>query len=421
MSNCLISCGNCSTLYLYIVYRIIFKGLKDFLLAEIFGIKIELNNHILIKSIYKYIGFLLFSFLFYTIRNKKNSNKNNKIKREKVGKKFNSELIYYKSNTTNFTMFRLIITCILYVLFLEFIEISYFYGFHDLDLWIFNIAFAVLFISKFYSIKIYRHHLYSLGFIFFTNFIILIIKSFQGDKENKNVYDNVLNIFPSKYFCFLIIFLYILNSFSISYTRVLTKILMEIKYISHYRIIFFIGAFGFILTFLFLIISSIFFPSNNINDEQFLGNFSIYCEKFGNNIWAEILVIPFYLFISFMEFNYEILIIYYLNPIYFLISDSLYYGLKTIILLICKPYENNNLSLLSILADAFAFLGYSIYVEAIILNFCDLNKNTKINIINRGILESENTENIIGDDAEEDDDDDYRKELNLMNDNISKK
>ena len=31
MSDCLISCGSCSTLYLYIVYRIIFKGLKDFM------------------------------------------------------------------------------------------------------------------------------------------------------------------------------------------------------------------------------------------------------------------------------------------------------------------------------------------------------------------------------------------------------
>ena len=352
------------------------------------------------------------------MRNKKNNNKSNNINIEKIGKKFNSELIHYKSNfTTNFSMFKLIITCILYVLFLEFIEISYSYGFHDLDLWIFNIAFAVLFISKFYSIKIYRHHFYSLSFIFFTNFVILTIKSFQGDK---NVYDIVLNFFPSKYFCFLIIFLYILNSFSISYTRVVTKVLMEIKYISHYRIIFFIGAFGFILTFLLLIISSIFFPSNNTNDEKFLGNFFIYFEKFGNNIWAEILVIPFYLFISFMEFNYEILIIYYLNPIYFLISDSLYYGLKPIILLICKPSEYENLSLLSILADSFAFLGYSIYVEAIILNFCELNKNTKINIINRGILELESTEKIIEDDPEEDDDDDYKKEIKSMNDIISK-
>ena len=121
-----------------------------------------------------------------------------------------------------------------------------------------------------------------------------------------------------------------------------------------------------------------------------------------------------------MEFNYEILIIYYLNPIYFLISDSLYYGLKPIILLICKPYEKNNLSLLSILADAFAFIGYSIYVEAIILNFCELNKNTKINIINRGILELESTEKIIEDDPEEDDDDDYKKEIKSMNDIISK-
>ena len=411
MSDCLISCGNCSTLYLYIVYRIIFKGLKDFILTGIFEIKPELNNHILIKSIYKYIGFILFGFLFYKIRNRKNSDKNNGINIGKVGKKFNSELIYYKrNNTIKLSMFRLIITCILYVLFLEFIEISYFYGFHDLDFWIFNIAFTVFFISKYYSIKTYRHHFCSLSFIFFTNFIILIIKSFQpdkenennneSDKENKNVYDNVLKFFPSKYFCFVIIFIYILNSLTISFTRVVTKELMELKYISHYRIIFFIGVSGFILTFFLLIISSNFFPSEG--NEKYLDDFSVYFKNFNKNIWTEILVIPFYLFISFMEFNYEILIIYYLNPIYFLISDSLYYGLQSIVLVFIEFSKKNSLT---VLADFFAFIGYSIYVEAIILNFCGMNKDTKIHITNRGILESENVDKIIEDEEDEEEED----------------
>ena len=411
MSDCLISCGNCSTLYLYIVYRIIFKGLKDFILTGIFEIKPELNNHILIKSIYKYIGFILFGFLFYKIRNKKNSDKNNKINIGKVGTKFNSELIYYKRNNTNkFSMLRFIITCILYVLFLEFIEISYFYGFHDLDFWIFNIAFTVFFISKYYSIKTYRHHFCSLSFIFFTNFIILIIKSFQpdkenennneSDKENKNVYDNVLKFFPSKYFCFVIIFIYILNSLTISFTRVVTKELMELKYISHYRIIFFIGVSGFILTFFLLIISSNFFPSEG--NEKYLDDFSVYFKNFDKNIWTEILVIPFYLFISFMEFNYEILIIYYLNPIYFLISDSLYYGLQSIVLVFIEFSKKNSLT---VLADFFAFIGYSIYVEAIIFNFCGMNKDTKIHITNRGILESENEDKIIEDEEDEEEED----------------
>ena len=422
MSNCPISCGNYSTLYIYIVYRIIFKGLKDFILTGIFDIKPELNNHIILKSIYKYIGFILFSFLFYKIRNRKNSDKNNNINIEKFGKKFNSELINCKANNKNkFSMFRLIITCILYVLFLEFIEISYFYRFHDLDFWIFNIAFTLLFISKYYSIKTYRHHFCSLSFIFFSNFVILIINSFQpdkenennneSDKENKNVYDNVLKFFPSKYFCFLIIFIYILNSFSISFTRVVAKKLMELKYIPHYRIIFFIGVFGLILTFFLLIISSNFFPSEG--NEKYLDDFSVYCKNFDKNIWIEILVIPFYLFISFMEFNYEILIIYYLNPIYFLISDSLYYGLQSIVSVFIGFSKKNSLT---VLANFFAFIGYSIYVEAIILNFCGMNKDTKINITKRGILELENEEKIIEDENDEDEEEDYKNQIKMMND-----
>jgi len=177
MPSCPISCGNWSKLYYYIVYRIIFKGLKDFILKEKFGIKNELNNHILIKSIYKYIGFIFFGFLFYWMKNRKNKNKANKTDIENAGTRFNNELIHYqKSNISKFSMRRFIIICLLYVLFLEFIEISYFYGFHDLDLWIFNIAFALIFLSRYYSINPYRHRLYSLNFIFITNFVILIIK-----------------------------------------------------------------------------------------------------------------------------------------------------------------------------------------------------------------------------------------------------
>ena len=103
-----------------------------------------------------------------------------------------------------------------------------------------------------------------------------------------------------------------------------------------------------------------------------------------------------------MEFNYEILIIYYLNPIYFLISDSLYYGLQSIVLVFIEFSKKNSLT---VLADFFAFIGYSIYVEAIILNFCGMNKDTKIHITKRGILESENVDKIIEDEEDEEEED----------------
>jgi hypothetical protein len=305
MSNCLISCGNCSTLYLYIVYRIIFKGLKDLILID--KIEIQLKNHTLFMSIYKYLGFILFGFLFYTIKSR---DKKNKVKIENVATKFNTELIHYqRNNASNFSHFRLMITCIFYVLYLEFNVIFYFLGFHDLDFWIFNIAFSLLFLSKYYSINLYRHHLYSLGFIFFTNLILLIIKSNLGDN---NVYKTVKDIFHHKGFIILIIFLFILNSLSISFTRVLTKVFMEINYISYYKIIFLIGTFGLILSSFLLVILSIFFSDYSIKQKSgkftYLSNFLQYFQDI-NNIWLEILFTFLFLFISFLEFYYEILII----------------------------------------------------------------------------------------------------------------
>ena len=40
-----------------------------------------------------------------------------------------------------------------------------------------------------------------------------------------------------------------------------------------------------------------------------------------------ILITPFYLIVNFLEFACEIMIIYYLNPIYVLIKDNIYYFL----------------------------------------------------------------------------------------------
>ena len=155
-----------------------------------------MNEQTLIKSVYKYFGFILFGIIFYILKNKKSkkSDKANKANIETTGKKFSTELIHYqRSNASNFSIVGLIITCILYVLFLEFIEISYFYGLHDLDLWIFNILFALIFLSKYYSINHYLHHLISLGFIFFTNLVILIIKTFIDDEKDKNKENNENN------------------------------------------------------------------------------------------------------------------------------------------------------------------------------------------------------------------------------------
>ena len=295
-------------------------------------------------------------------------------------------------------------------MFLELIEISYSLQFHDLDLWIFNIVFALLFLSIYFSIKHYNHQKYSLLFIFFTNFILIIIKTFYP--KGNNVYTVTKNFFGSEWFSIVIYLVFILNSLLISYARVLGKVLMEFKYISPYTIIGLIGIIGLSFVSVLIAISStnectgdkiylctIFDLNYNKNEtSNYYDSINIYFKNlnynFKNNeskFWTEVLLIsPLNLFINFMQFYYEIILIYFLNPIYILISDSLYYGIISLlnfIFLKNKNSENIIKFFLNLLSDLFAFFGYLIYVELIELNFFGLNKNLRRIIIERGNLE----------------------------------
>ena len=423
--SCCIGLGKLSSLYLYIVYSIIFKCLKDFILTfesikygeerGLFWISSELNNHILIKSLYKYISFIIFGiiFLYFTTIKKKEKEKN-------VTTKFLYNKIDKISNSTKFWFF---IMCLIYVFFLELIEISYSIGFHNCDLWIFNIAFTLMFISYYYSVKHYKHQIYSLSFIFFNNLIILIIKSFFP--IDNNVYKTTEDLFKYKLVSIGIFIIFIINSFLISFSRVLGKVLMELKFISPYLIIIFIGIIGCIFTSIFLLISNNYQCKGvtldnicNVYDINYNKNETLVyfdsIEKYYNNLkynlnnkttkfYIEILIVtPLNLFINFMVFNYEILLIYYLNPIYILISDSLYYGTKSLIYYMINSKENDLVTfILNEICDFIAILGYLIYLEIIELKFCELNKNVRKRISERAFLDAINVETINLEEEEE--------------------
>jgi hypothetical protein len=232
-----------------------------------------------------------------------------------------------------------------------------------------------------------------------------------------NVYNTTtVELFKDSLYSILIILIYIMNSFLVSFSRVLGKVLMELNYISPYSIIILIGILGLILTSILLALSSIFscegktikskcnvYDKNktNINNERYFDSIPIYFynlkiilddESNSYKFYIEILLLtPIYLFTNFMEFNYEILLIYYLNPIYILISDTLYYGTKSLLYTILTHNNNNNLisSILTEIADLVAFLGYLIYLEIIELRFCGLNKNLRKHIRKRSKTDNE--------------------------------
>ena len=198
--------------------------------------------------------------------------------------------------------------------------------------------------------QMFTHQIFSLSSIFFINLILIITKSFFNKDNKENVYIVTEELLGNQFYSFFIYFFYIFNSFLISYVRVYLKVLMDLHYISLHKIIFIIGSIGFLLVLICLIFTSIFSCDENykndshkfckINENEtnnyYFDSIPLYFKGFktkneeenhiGKNLVEIFLITPLKIFANFLEFNFEISLIYYLNPIYILVSDSLYYG-----------------------------------------------------------------------------------------------
>jgi len=287
---------------------------------------------------------------------------------------------------------------------MEIYDILYSFDFYDFDLWIFNIIFTLIFMYKIFKIKPFQHHYLSLIFIILIGLILILISTFIPDKETKeNSYSNVEKIFNYKLFAIFIILFFIIISCSTAFARVEVKKIMEIKYISPLKLIILIGFIGLIFTLLSLVISSnvecnealkdyckVYKVENNQTKIYFFDNFSIYKSNLTaqdtTKFWIEILVFyPLIIIGRFIKFYFELLILYYLNPVFVLISDDFYYGIKNLFFIL----QDDKKVYLKIPANIVAIIGYCIYLEIIELRFCGLNKNLRKHIRKRSKTDNE--------------------------------
>ena len=121
--------------------------------------------------------------------------------------------------------------------------------------------------------------------------------------------------------------------------------------------------------------------------------FTGFRELSGINIFINIILMLFYPVINFLEILFELLIIFYLNPIYILIRDNIYNLVLRIMVVLIRA--NSDISLYMTprffileLAEILALLGECIYLQLIELKFCNFDANLNKNIINRSKKES---------------------------------
>ena len=423
-----ISIGSCSRFYFYILGSVIFKFLEIILLGytrekdqkeiSIYGFVPILNDFNFSKSLYCYFGCIIFGILFHLISNIKeksdveNTNKNvvpKGIIHNKAKKK--------KSKKLHFSIF---IFSLLYILHSEIKKVLYNLDFQAFNIWTLDIIFMLIFLKKYFIIDSYKHQKYSIRFIIISGTLLLIASSFLPFKVEDGEKINTYSVTKEKGSYFYAIPLYLgftILSCAFSYVRVSGKVLMQKRYISPYVLIIFIGISGFVCTLIATLLSKLLGYDDNIFDyfdelKDVLDKnekYEFYFEIIGVNI--------LYSFICFMEIAFELLTIYYLNPIFNLITNNLCYGVMQLITFIIE-YESDYGILVIMqflceeMSEVFAFLGYIVYLEIIELEFLGLNENLRNRIILRGEYELKDSLQLIEENEQENENENEEKEDN---------
>ena len=378
----LITIGKCEKFYLYILGSAICKFFSLMLLGfnkfGLFGFCPTISSYNFMQSIFHYIGYIIFGIIFFYFKNIQNSNKESmKIKDETSVETYiyNSPIIH----TPEISRRDFILLSIAFVLEKEIVQALIKEQFIFFNFWTIEIIFLFFLLKKYFVIEFYKHHKVS---------IIFIISVANDDKYNS--YDNLRDKLGSSYYCILFIFLQSCLNFVYSYSRTYSKVLMQIKFISPFKLIFNFGVTGLPFTIIISIISYFIKYRDNIVD-YYNDIKSVLSNEEKYKFWVEIfLIYPLYSFTSSMELIFEMLTIYYLNPFYVLMTNNLYYAIIKLITFL-SINTNNTKKIIQFLItefeEVFAFLGYMVFLEILELNFCGLNEKLKSKLVEKGDIE----------------------------------
>ena len=251
-------------------------------------------------------------------------------------------------------------------------------GYNRIKLWTLEFIFLYFFAKKIIHRDIYTHQKISLISLLFCCSIIYIINSFiplsnkdctllSGDNKTEcemltiNIYNDIINKL-GEFYIPIFILIYIFAMVSNAYSSIKSKWFMDIKYITIYKILLYVGGVGLIYSIILLIIIS-----------------NIPCSE--NDI--------IHYLCSFLNTYFEFLIIRDLDPFYIIPIDSIFFLILEIIDY-CMTYSladsyRNSKFVCQILSNSIDIFFSCIYLEIIELHFCKLDLFIKKNIVFRGI------------------------------------
>ena len=402
----LITIGKCSKYYLYILGSVLFNFFSTIITIKtsnnkgLFGFAPILSSYNSMKSIYTYLGYIIFGIFLRFYFKGKSKNKLNK--KTNTLNLIHDKLINQDMKKTNFLI---ILTCISFVIYNDIETFLYSKGYQFLNYWSLEMVFTFLLMKRYFEVYIYRHHICSIIFNIISSSILLLVSSFFPYKSADNQFEFVGNELGNPLYSIVIIFIFAFLSFNFGFSRNFSKILMQSKFVSQYTLIIFIGITGFIFT----ICLSLFFYYLN-QEDNFISYFKYLKTHTTWEILRDVLIIsPIYLTLQFMQIYLEILTIYYLNPIYCLMLNNICYSIDHLFSFLFNIDINYLLNFIIYeIAEFVCIFGYMIHLEIIELNFCGLSDNIKRKISIKGEKEfNKLNEGEIGENEEDEDESSY--------------
>ena len=264
--NNIITLGKCSRFYLLILGTGLCKLISLFLVGTknilkgfgLFGFCATFIDYNFIQSILIYLGYIIFGIIFLFCKDVKKVEIKESIRKKTIINRNINDSKTYKEKIKNnrIQLFLLGLTLAFHT---EIRKVLYIEGFQFFHFWTVEILFILRFMRKYFIMDFYFHHKVSIIFIISTCTILLLTASFLPnslyDKNTGNAYKNIEVKLGSKFYSILFIFIFIALSFIYSFTRVYSKILMQIKFISPYKIIIMFGIIGFIISLIASIVS----------------------------------------------------------------------------------------------------------------------------------------------------------------------
>ena len=444
-----LSCGKFNKYSYYIFLSIFFDLINDALYGfnylDIFqDVKIldtkaqkYFSWHHIIHQTFNYFGVIIFA-IFIIIYEKNASKKPYKISNSNTDSNTKQILLIHNDSEDlhNEKKYFIISLIIIFFWIIEELLIDiYIYALKDLDFWMVELIIITKINSIMFNIDIYDHQKFALWFNIFPcllKIVTIVLSVFDNhDKyfeENKNEHIPIFyNL--NKIYIPIGIVIYIVLITIRSYVNAKIKWLMDLKYISHSKLLLYYGIIGTIICAIISTVSTFvkcrdIFEEFDINDyickipyhengthikkEKYFESVSYYYRTFKGEIsdefkqieiFYEIIIIFGGIITFFFEKYFSILVIKYLTPVHLIFSIPLFYFIQKAVLIlynlaIDQLYIHSAIKyisikfILDIFGDFFSIFGFLIYLEMIELNFGKYNYNTKQNIIRRSFEES---------------------------------